>query len=161
MWMTDEYKMLLAEKHKEEDWGNSALYWINYILELSLRHDCKTILDYGSGKGALKSRLEHIEVLEYDPPLEKYDCEMCDMLVCVDVMEHVEPQYTLPIIQNLSLLYRKSYFIAIDTKPAKHLLPDGRNAHINLKTHQEWCELLQDYFAGDIIEYKNYVICYE
>lgn len=113
-----------------------------------------TWLDYGCGRGALgkevSKALSFVKVTNYDPfhPnwIGKPDPEPHDFVTCMDVMEHVEEQCidnTLKFIAERTL-YGAMFLIG--TTESLKTLPDGRNAHITIKTSQWWKEKLSNYF---------------
>ncbi len=111
------------------------------------------ILDYGCGNGQLSRSLKEmfniVEVTNYDPFVSEFSKEPegnFDMVVCLDVMEHIEMQCiknTLKYIQDKAT-YMVVFVIALDE--AKKELADGRNAHITLKNPYWWVGKLQERF---------------
>ena len=66
------------------------------------------MLDYGAGKGrlgeALRKMLPNPPVIHcYDPAAPEWAGEPapCEMVVCIDVLEHVEPGYLDPVLDDL------------------------------------------------------------
>lgn len=53
-----------------------------------------------------------------------------DLVVCSDVLEHIEPECVVSVLLDLQSLTKKVLFIDVATRPAKKILPDGRNAHL-------------------------------
>lgn len=109
----------------------------------------ESILDYGSGKGLLKSGINgQRDVREYDPCIEGKDAtpEPADLVVCTDVLEHIEPECTADVLKELRRLSLGCALFSIHLKPAKKFLADGRNAHINLKSPEWWVEQVEPLF---------------
>ncbi|MHC4342509.1 MAG: class I SAM-dependent methyltransferase, partial [Planctomycetota bacterium] len=60
---------------------------------------CESVLDYGCGKGTLGNKLGELmgdklpPLCEYDPciPERAERPPACDLVVCTDVLEHIEP----------------------------------------------------------------------
>jgi hypothetical protein len=52
------------------------------------------------------------------------------MVVCTDVLEHIEPENVDDVLDDLQALTRRVGFFVIATRPAKKILEDGRNAHL-------------------------------
>ena len=97
MFATDVYKKQLYTQHnKNKGWGHGASNdkfkkFKNFLEE----QECKTIIDYGSGKSNLKGFVEKnydYEVTEYDIGIVGIDIlkSKADFIVCVDVLEHIE-----------------------------------------------------------------------
>lgn len=105
---------------------------------------CGTVLDYGCGQGALGGLLRGrgLTVFDYDPGTGKDERRVSDLVVCVDVLEHVEPEYLDAVLDDLRVLGSKGVYLAIGTKPADKKLPDGRNAHLIVEPREWWLEKL-------------------
>jgi len=149
--ISPEYKALLQGLHeKEEDWGTSSLNHLNNILHFSKGH--KTILDYGCGKAVLKSPLEQqgFEYTGYDPAVPEYAARplnlQYDVVICTDVMEHVEEEHVSEVLKDLKLLTKNYLYLVIAMYPARAILPDGRNAHITLKDFDWWKAKIEEAF---------------
>jgi len=120
-----------------------------------------TLLDYGCGKGYVLSELRDkypsVTCEGYDPavkmfsglPNKKYDCVFSN-----DVLEHIEPEHIAEVLKHINSLTEKYIWLRIDTKPARKILPDGRNAHILLKSPEWWMDQIYTYIGGTI-EYNE------
>jgi len=117
-----------------------------------------SLLDYGCGKGLILSNLRdqypNIKCEGYDPavpmfsmiPTKKYDCVFSN-----DVLEHIEPQFIDDVLQHIDNLAKQFIWLRIDTKPARKILLDGRNAHLILKDQHWWTEKLTTNIHGNIV----------
>jgi hypothetical protein len=116
---------------------------------------CNSILDYGTGKGALVQRLReelppYINVQGYDPAVQRFShrpSQPFDVVTCVDVLEHVEPTSIDEVLRDISRLTREFCYLVIDLQPAVKSLPDGRNAHILLAPADWWLGRVAQLFA--------------
>lgn len=156
--ISQEYKLLLQKEHRiNPDWGNSAAFWIDDIN----KHikDSASVLDYGCGKGIL-SQLIKQDVFNYDPAMDIDERQEVDFLVCVDVLEHVEDEYLHDVLSDMVKYPRKGFFIAVHTRKANHYLSNGQNAHINIKSHDEWRRILSMYMNAEYEITGNYLIAY-
>ncbi len=145
MLISEEYRKLNAELHERNPtYGTTAHSWVGNVREFARQTGCDSILDYGCGKGQLRKLLPEYDVREYDPAIEKHaaDPEPADMLVCIDVMEHIEPECLDDVLEHMSSKTLKNAFITISLLPAQKTLEDGRNAHILLKPYIWWLEAL-------------------
>jgi hypothetical protein len=61
-----------------------------------------------------------------------------DLVVCTDVLEHVEPELLDTVLRHLRSLARKAVFVVIATRPSNKTLSDGRNAHLIVETAEWW-----------------------
>lgn len=101
-------------------------------------------LDYGAGKGTLKKVFEQrypfIPTQNYDPVTFPCDPRPADLVVCTDVLEHIEPECLDNVLNHLQLLMMNVGFFTIATRPAKKNLPDGRNAHLIQESPDWWLQ---------------------
>lgn len=70
-------------------------------------------------------------------------------------MEHVEPEYTEQVLEDIWKHARLGIHFYIPTTLACAILPDGRNAHINLKTPAEWIRLMEQYPRKEVLAKYN------
>ena len=153
--ISDHYKSQLNQLHtREVMWGASALRWEPDLLDLASRLRAKTVLDYGCGKGALKDsidkrhKLRKLEVREYDPGIVGKDKmpEPADLVACLDVIEHLEPECLLDVLKHLESLARTGLLLVIALYPSNTLLPDGRDSHLILESPEWWAGKLAEVF---------------
>lgn len=115
---------------------------------------CNSVLDYGTGKGALVNRLidevpKTINVRGYDPAIPHFSekpSESFDILTCLDVLEHVEMDSIGPVLQDIKNLTKNFCYLVIDLQPAVKKLADGRNAHILLAPPDWWISRISQLF---------------
>lgn len=136
------YRALNSQLHAERaDYGagQGTSQWYQTIVGLAQSMRAKTILDYGCGKGALGRALAHMLVQNYDPAIEGLDGEPspADLVVSLDVLEHVEPECLDEVLDHIQRLATKGVFLTVATRPAKKTLADGRNAHL-IQNNYEW-----------------------
>ena len=144
--ISPEYKAHLQRMHSQNpEWGKSAVRFINRIRDMIDTEMPKHILDYGCGKASiartLKGEYPNIALQLYDPGMPEYDHapKIADMIICTDVLEHIEPDKIDDVLEHiLSLMVKCGYFV-IHTGDCGHRLPDGRPAHL-LQQPQIWWE---------------------
>ena len=91
--------------------------------------------------------MDSFEYFAYDPAFPEYGDPMpADIVACIDVMEHIELEYLDNVIEHLSNLTKKLCFLSIATRPARKLLPDGRNAHLIQESARWWLPKFCKYF---------------
>ena len=111
----------------------------------------RSILDYGCGQSRLLEGLNlgyPAELIRYDPAIPAYSHKpviAVDLLINVDVLEHIEEADLDAVIGEMASLCRNALII-VDTKPASMVLPDGRNAHVTIRPHAWWRERLSHHF---------------
>lgn len=134
------------------------------IKRLIDRFECKTLLDYGCGKGQqyepmelkdkatgqswpdIKSFWEIDAITCYDPAHKPYMTlpdGTFDAVICTDVLEHC-PEEDIPwILGELFAYSKKVIFANIACYPAKKTLPNGENAHCTIQPPQWWANHIQ------------------
>jgi hypothetical protein len=127
----------------------SALRHTDTILKIYNNPQDKfsSILDYGCGKGMLAKNLD-FPIWEYDPAIPGKDAcpRPADLVVCIDTLEHIEPEYLDRVLEDIYRCTKKIAFFAIGTKLAQKTLPDGRNTHLTVENKDWWINRLSKYF---------------
>ena len=153
--ISPEYQAEQARMHRDIDsYGVECLRYGATIGKMVKQHEIKTLLDYGSGKGRIVQALspylegQDLTVTLYDPGVPDLAVrpEPAEMVTCIDVLEHVEPQYTIGVLHDLARVTQRVAMITIGLTPAGKVLSDGRNAHINLRPSNEWLAMLMEHF---------------
>lgn len=157
MLISSAYLDLQKQTHEDPAYGagTATRRWVSDIIALASEIEARSILDYGCGKGAMAQALAtHAKgpylppLFLYDPCIEAFSCkpEPADLVICTDVLEHVEASCLESVLQDIRRCIGKVGFLTISTVPAKRTLPDGRNAHIMLKSSQEWLRYMMRFF---------------
>lgn len=140
MLITDEYKEMNQKMHREKKlYGSYGNRWTEHVLRLAVDVGTEDVLDYGCGKGTLAANMP-FDIKQYDPGIPKYEKlpEAADIVVCTDVLEHIEPNCIESVFNHLYLLTKKVIFLVIHNGAAGKHLPDGRNAHLIQKDESYW-----------------------
>ena len=139
--------------HKTMQYGSIATTIFPRLIEPIVRtSESKSVFDYGCGKQFLKEPIEKmgVEYAGYDPAVKKYSTldlsKKYDMVMCIDVMEHVEEQYHDIVLQDIAKLSKKYVLLTITPIEAKKVLSDGRNAHICIAGPSYWLPKICKYF---------------
>lgn len=156
--ISEAYRALQAEMHKDAAYGVAAMHYAPLVAAL-IEDECATeILDYGCGKRRLNGALSPIikrplTVHSYDPAIPAYDGvpEPCDLVVCIDVLEHIEPECIDAVLDDLARVTRRTGFFTISTRPAQKSLPDGRNTHILQRPDSWWLMRLAERFTIGVV----------
>ena len=140
MLISQEYLKQQHELHKNGDYGTSSGKWAKMICELANANAVTSMLDYGCGHGFLKKSLQGANISEYDPCIKGKDSPPTpsELVVCTDVLEHIEPDCLDNVLDHLQSLTMRCGFFVIATRPAKKILADGRNAHLIQQSHEWW-----------------------
>lgn len=129
------------------DYGVIGGRWVKKAVEICKRHGYATVLDYGCGKGTFAhSAPDWMTVYEYDPAIEgKETPKTAELIICTDVLEHVEPEFLDAVLAHIESLGERALFV-ISTTPSNKTLPDGRNAHLIIETDDWWHDRLAEHF---------------
>lgn len=109
----------------------------------------KTILDYGGGGSNWeeknffenKSAKEFFgidKVINYEPARDKLNLEVCDCVICFDVLEHIYINDLNNILNDIYSNSKKIVVLQIACYKAAALLPTGENAHITIRPPLWW-----------------------
>ena len=125
-------------------------------------YNSKTILDYGSGKGAqyepmniktpdgrkfpdIKTAWGVDTITCFDPgyqPFNRLPKGQFDGVVSTDVLEHC-PREDIPWLLNEIFGFAKQFvYLNIACYPARKTLPNGENAHCTLEKPRVWIQLV-------------------
>jgi len=152
---------LYSEKHLEfqkkvhgdcPSYGNASLIFAPMVSELINANKIQSLLDYGSGLGEVPQNLEvdhKVDVQLYDPAIEKYQeaPKEAEMVICLDVLDAVEPGCQDNVLDDLQRLTNKMAFISINT-----MLPDSLADQVeadsgrNFKPVEWWLPKLMERF---------------
>lgn len=155
MLISDYYRNQNAQLHESiPGYGESSAKWAPTVQQIADGLNTRDILDYGCGKRKLEEALGY-PIKNYDPAIPGLDArpERADVVVCSDVLEHIEPECLDDVLNDLQRVTRKAGFFVISTRKAEKKLPDGRNAHLIVKPYQWWLPKLWDRFS--ILQYNK------
>lgn len=139
--------------HARRVYGTSSVKYLRFLRPWIEIAKPASVLDYGCGQSLLVDVLglgQHVERRRYDPAIPAYAIRpggAADLLINIDVLEHIEEPDVDGALADMARLGRRAIVI-IDTVPAKHRLPDGRNAHVTLKPHAWWQQRLLRHFGA-------------
>jgi hypothetical protein len=139
------YREQLEKMHARTTWGTSSKRRGPEVAAMAAEFGCKSILDYGAGARMLAPQLRPLgfDVREYDPGIPEIAAlpEPADLVVCTDVLEHVESDRVVSVLNHVESLARRAYYLVIALRPCEHKLPDGRGCHITLYPADVWAGL--------------------
>ena len=153
MRLTDEYKEQQKELHESnKNYGTSSFIYKSHILGVIDFFKPKNVLDYGCGKGLSKQFIDTPLTL-YDPCIKGLDSDpdSADLVICTDVLEHIEPECLDDVLDHLQKLTDLAGFFSIHTGPAIKILSDGRNAHLIQQEYNWWLPKIWSRF--DLVSY--------
>ena len=139
--------------HEDPAFGSGAHAHAEMVAELCRVNQLSSVLDYGCGKGTLKQALvtlvPDVTVSEYDPAVPGKDQEPApaDLVVSLDVFEHIEPDSLESVLGHISVKADKAMLALISLQEARRSLPDGRNAHLIVEDESWWISTLTPLFT--------------
>lgn len=149
--ISDDYRAEQERLHAKGNYGTASLQYGKIVSDLVDRLECDSLLDYGCG--SMRNLLNvmavnrECEYIGYDPAIPEFsDKEPCDLVVCIDVLEHIEPDLLENVLDDLMMLTKRWGFFTIHTGPAVKTLSDGRNAHLIQKPASWWLPLIMKRF---------------
>jgi 2-polyprenyl-3-methyl-5-hydroxy-6-metoxy-1,4-benzoquinol methylase len=148
MLITQEYKELNTKLHdSNKHYGANGHKWATHIEGFAKMVGTQDILDYGCGKSTLAQNLP-FDINQYDPAILKHSVapDPADIVVCTDVLEHIEPELIDNVLADIHRLTKEACFLVIANRPAKKILEDGRNAHLIQQDEKWWLEKLLPLF---------------
>jgi len=121
-----------------------------------------SMLDYGCGDGlqytvyGLREFFPIEELFCYDPGVLEFSdkpeaSKTFDAVISTDVMEHIPDEVTEEVLAEIFAYATKMVYFRIATSRAINMLPNGENAHCNIKSHIEWLQLVQKYRSGQYV----------
>lgn len=157
------YLKVLQHEHQRHPWGYWGYERAPDIRSLVQEQGWQSVLDYGCGSthGVREWAKQHgwaVDLREYDPAVLGYEKKPspADLVICIDVMEHVEEQYVKRVLDHIQALAVKSAWFTIALEPAGRTLAlTGQNAHVTLHSHQWWLPKLRERFDTDQMLYDH------
>lgn len=146
--ITPEYQKQQREFHDlRPDYGTSSRKYVEQVEHLAGQLKTRDILDYGCGKAFLQKGLP-FPIQNYDPCTAEYAerPRPAQIVVCTDVLEHIEPDCLPAVIADLAALTTRLLLVNVACRPAKKFLQDGRNAHLIQETPNWWLSNLLPHF---------------
>lgn len=123
-------------------YGGRGSKWSAVVVELAGVYQCATVLDYGCGQGSLARSLPTtLLVDEYDPAIPGKDTPPSrpfDLVVCTDVLEHIESDKIHAVMRHLAYLTARAIFVVISLVPTAKTLTNGQQAHILIRSIDWW-----------------------
>lgn len=145
------------ESHKDDNIfeGYTLKLHIQSIKDLVAQTECKTLLDYGCGKGLqyTEGKLHEEYLFDimpslYDPGVDKYKQlpeGNFDGVYSTDVLEHIPEEELDRVLTEIFSKADKFVYLGICTVPAQHILSNGENAHVTVQPFDWWVQKILPY----------------
>lgn len=157
MLITPEYREQQRKLHEEGNYGTASAGYADKVSKVIASNNVKRVLDYGAGsklsliRAINERRLCPVafDYVPYEPAVEQYSAEPSptEMVVCIDVLEHIEPDCLDDVLDDLKRVTQRIGFFTVSCVPAMKVLPDGRNAHLIQEPPEWWIPKLTDRFC--------------
>lgn len=156
MLISDGYLRLQQELHQNARYGAASMKFADRVRELIRQHEPATLLDYGAGKRLLRTAIAGVAITEYDPCVPELSDRpkgKFDLVCCLDVLEHIEPDCLYNVLSDIASLTGGIAFMTIHTGPAGKFMSDGRNAHLIQQPIEWWEARLNKHFRHIEVEH--------
>lgn len=166
--ISESYRKEQEQLHLNPNYGIASVQFAPLVSQIITRLGVTELLDYGAGKGRLMRALrvpQQMKVQCYDPGVPEWadppiPMQMC---ACIDVLEHIEPEYLESVLDDLKRVTGVVGFFTVHCGPAKKFLSDGRNAHLTQQPPEWWLPKFVERFEIQTFQRTEegfYVICY-
>ena len=159
--ISPEYLAEQQKLHENPNYGVASLAFAPTVAALIRDNNVRSVTDYGAGKKRLQEGLAkagvEVDYYPYDPAFPEYGEPRVgsDMVACIDVLEHIEPDRLEAVLEDLWRLKGIMYFVTVHMGPAAKVLSDGRNAHLTQQPPSWWLPRLCRYFEVHHVQRHN------
>ena len=117
------------------------------VLRLCVLEKTRDVLEYGWDQGPLENALG-FPIRKYDPslPILHRRPKPADIVACINVLEHVEPERLEEILDDLRRVTRKMGYLVVGTVAGRYFLPNGGTAHQIQEGFHWWLPKLEARF---------------
>jgi hypothetical protein len=167
--ISDDYRKQQEQLHENPNYGVASLQYAPIVSEICNTLEVQHLLDYGAGKCRLFQNLKvrhPMKLQAYDPGVPKLSAAPvpAEMVACIDVLEHIEPELLDNVLDDLVRLTECVAFLTVHTGPAVKVLSDGRNAHLTQQPMEWWLPKIWERFDIQTVQVTGdhafYVIAY-
>lgn len=147
--ISKDYLAVLRAEHAAEAWGRAGKSHLQQVMAFAHETGSTCVLDYGCGTGTLGLEMRKIDgapyVHDYDVGIPGKDLPppARDLVVCTDVMEHVEPGMVDNVLRHIHNLALKAAYFTIALTPSERILNDGNNAHLTVREDRWWLDKIR------------------
>lgn len=158
MLITDNYREQQEHLHETTDYGVVAEQYGEMVSAMIDALEVDTVLDYGCGHNLSLQRTlkpeRAIKYQAYDPGVPEYSEKPVpsQMVVCIDVLEHIEPNCLEDVLDHLEAMTEFVLVATVHTGPAGKVLQDGRNAHLIQKPMEWWLPKIWERFTIQTVQ---------
>lgn len=159
--ISEEYRKEQEKLHENPNYGVASVTFAPLVSQIINMFGVTEVLDYGAGKCRLAHTIAEGHMLKnpatfygYDPgrPELADTPDPCEMVCCIDVLEHIEPELLENVLDDLKRVTESIGFFTVHTGPAVKTLSDGRNAHLIQEPMMWWLAKLDERFDIQCIQ---------
>ena len=160
--ISEQYRKQQQDMHNNPNYGVASLTFAPIVAKIMKENYINSISDYGAGKkrlleGLKRENIHDFDYFPYDPAFPEYgQPQQAELVCCIDVLEHIEPEFVENVIDELSQITKRIGFLSIHTGPAGKFLSDGRNAHLIQEKSSWWLPRLCKFFDVIHLQTHNY-----
>ena len=160
MLISSDYKAQQETLHDNPEYGKASIGYAPIVSQIVNTLGVTHLLDYGAGKCRLFEHLKadhKMKLQAYDPAIAALSAPPvpAEMVACIDVLEHVEPECLDEVLDDLERLAEAVVFLTISTSQAMKALPDGRNAHLIQQPIEWWLPKVWERFDLHTVQRTN------
>jgi hypothetical protein len=142
--ISPQYRAEQERLHETTNYGTASIAYAPVVSSIIEKMGVTHLLDYGCG--AQTNLAKHLKVKQkltyqaYDPGVPRFSKAPlpAQMVACIDVLEHIEPDYLESVLNDLCRLAEGIVFLTVHTGAAVKTLSDGRNAHLTQQPLKWW-----------------------
>jgi hypothetical protein len=155
--ISEGYRQEQAKLHENPNYGMASVSYAPLVTNLINQFNVTDLLDYGAGKGRLAENIKpdhEVQICMYEPSNPEMDDlpDPAEMVCCIDVLEHIEPEHLEAVLDHLQELTLSIGFFTIHTGPALKKLSDGRNAHLIQEPMLWWLSHIDKRFTIQAVQ---------
>jgi hypothetical protein len=152
MLISPEYRAQQEHLHNTTNYGTASIKYAPLVTQIVNKLEITHLLDYGAGHNMnLGKHIKpghKLKYQAYDPAVPELagDPIPAQMVACIDVLEHIEPDLLDNVLDHIASLTEAVALLTVHCGPATKVLPDGRNAHIIQEPPSWWLPKLSERF---------------
>lgn len=113
--ISEGWRDVMRQQHEQSPlYGSDGFRYADTVRKLVEATSAQSVLDYGCGKGVLAAKLD-FPIWEYDPAVPGKDMtpKPADLVMCTQVLEHVEPEYLDDVLGDLARCVKKVGYLVM------------------------------------------------
>jgi hypothetical protein len=156
--ISEPYRAEQAKLHETKTYGTASINYAPLVTQIIDKLEITHLLDYGAGSqmnlGKHIRPKGKLTYQAYDPCVSELSGEPvpAQLVCCIDVLEHIEPEYLDSVLDHLASLTEAVVFLTVCTVAAFKKLSDGRNAHLTQQPMSWWLPKIMERFEVQTVQ---------